>query len=320
MSRYLNKDGLTYFTQKIKDGTIVAGKANQVPASGITGVIPIEHIPQDAQERLIKVANQAARFKLTINDVQLGDTVQDVDTGLMWFVIDTSKLNSTDGYQEYTAGKASSAAKADSVEWSGLQNKPNNIEIIEDYQPLADNKFDTLKYVLETSYTDIYDNGVDGSDGSNDFGNVITFIDDATGHKGISKGRTIRSSHGWMVSGLKFFETNKTYNASKDNQGVITIGLSDFLPDVTGKKPSEINSSFGYYREDTARIPNALVITNIVTGTQDEPISQSQILLSSRGEIMNRTKLLNQDAWGEWEDYAESLTNTEIDEAIAAAK
>lgn len=317
MGKYLNEEGLTYFTSKIKDGTIVAGKANQVPASGITGVIPIEHIPQAAQERLIKVANQAARFKLTINDVQLGDTVQDVDTGLMWFVIDTSKLNSTDGYQEYTAGKASSAAKADSVEWSGLQNKPNNIEIIEDYHPLADNKFDTLKYVLETSYTDIYDNGVDDSD---DFGNVITFIDDATGHKGISKGRTIRASHGWMVSGLKFFETNKTYNASKDNQGVITIGLSDFLPDVTGKKPSEINSSFGYYREDTAQIPNALVITNIVTGTQGEPISHSQILLSSRGEIMKRTTLLNQDAWGEWEDYAESLTNTEIDEAIAAAK
>jgi hypothetical protein len=59
-------------------------------------------------ERLIPVANESARFKLTSDDVQEGDTVKELDTGLMYLVIDTSNLDNSSGYEVYTAGLASS--------------------------------------------------------------------------------------------------------------------------------------------------------------------------------------------------------------------
>ena len=88
-------------------------------ATKLTGMIPIASIPQGALERLVPVANQAARFALTADNVQLGDTVKEQDTGKMYYVVDTSKLNSEDGYEVYTAGAASS------VPWSGITGKPS---------------------------------------------------------------------------------------------------------------------------------------------------------------------------------------------------
>lgn len=83
------------------------------------GLIDLQYLPKGALERLVKVANQAARFKLTTSDVQLGDTVQEIDTGLMYIVINESKLSSADGYQIYTAGTASAVA------WTGVTGKPS---------------------------------------------------------------------------------------------------------------------------------------------------------------------------------------------------
>lgn len=89
-------------------------------ASKITsGTIDIARLPKGALERLVTVANQTARFALTSSDVQLGDTVKQLDTGVMYIVSDESKLSSADGYTEYTAGSATS------VPWSGVQNKPS---------------------------------------------------------------------------------------------------------------------------------------------------------------------------------------------------
>lgn len=91
-----------------------------VDASKITsGIINIERLPKGALERLVIVANKSARFALTSNDVQEGDTVKQTDTGVMYFVININKLNSEDGYSVYTAGSATS------VPWSGITGKPN---------------------------------------------------------------------------------------------------------------------------------------------------------------------------------------------------
>ena len=88
-------------------------------ASAITsGTFDIDRIPKGALERLIHVANQAARYALTTDDVQLGDTVQQDDTGVMYIVVNILALDSALGYQEYTAGTAAS------VPWSGVTNKP----------------------------------------------------------------------------------------------------------------------------------------------------------------------------------------------------
>ena len=83
------------------------------------GLIDLKYLPQGALERLVVVANATARLKLTTANVQLGDTVKETDTGLMYVVVDESKLNSEDGYQVYVAGRAAA------VDWTGVENKVN---------------------------------------------------------------------------------------------------------------------------------------------------------------------------------------------------
>ena len=79
-------------------------------ASEITsGTIDIARLPPAALERLHTVADQTARYALTTSTVQEGDTVKQLDTGVMYLVVDVTKLNSADGYTEYSAGTASKA-------------------------------------------------------------------------------------------------------------------------------------------------------------------------------------------------------------------
>ena len=93
-----------------------------------TGTIDIARLPQGALERLTIVADDTARFKLTKDKVQLGDTVKVTGTGLMYYVVDESKLSSGEGYEVYTAGSATS------VPWSGVTGKPSS------YTPSAHNQ------------------------------------------------------------------------------------------------------------------------------------------------------------------------------------
>ena len=86
----------------------------------LKGVISLDNLPAGALERLVKVANDTARFALTTNDIQLGDTVKVESTKMMYIVKDITKLNSEDGYEQYTAGMASS------VPWSGVTGKPSS--------------------------------------------------------------------------------------------------------------------------------------------------------------------------------------------------
>lgn len=116
----------------VKSGNATAGSANfnggaditinvpQLDATTLTGMVPIASIPQGALERLVKVANQTARFALTTGDVQLGDSVLQTDTGVMYIVVDTNELDNAAGYQEYKASTAMS------VPWTGVQDKPES--------------------------------------------------------------------------------------------------------------------------------------------------------------------------------------------------
>ena len=98
----------------------VSPKTHGHDASEISsGVLDIARIPVAALERLIPVADEAAMYALTVNDVQLGDTVQREDTGVMYRVIDVSNLDNSTGYKEYVAGAASS------VPWEGITGKPS---------------------------------------------------------------------------------------------------------------------------------------------------------------------------------------------------
>ena len=84
------------------------------------GLIPVSQIPPAALERIIIVANQAARYALTIAQAQNGDTIKQTDTGEMWYVVDQTNLNNSTGYSVYTAGAASSVA------WSGITGIPDS--------------------------------------------------------------------------------------------------------------------------------------------------------------------------------------------------
>lgn len=88
-------------------------------ADNIKGIIGIDHIPQAALERVVRVENSQARFALTENDIQLGDVVKEEDSGNMFFVVDVTNLNNSEGYMAFASGSAASVA------WSGVTDKPN---------------------------------------------------------------------------------------------------------------------------------------------------------------------------------------------------
>ena len=113
----------------VKVGNGIAGTANfnggadaaivipQVDASVVTtGTLPLSVLPQGALERLVKVADENARFALTTENVQLGDSVLQMDTDTMYIVIDTAQLNNNAGYEEYAAGTAVLAKTAEKVQ------------------------------------------------------------------------------------------------------------------------------------------------------------------------------------------------------------
>lgn len=73
------------------------------------GLIPINEIPPAAIERMVTVANDTARYALTTDDVENGDTVYVNATKIMYMVVDDTHLSTDAGYLEYSAGIATKA-------------------------------------------------------------------------------------------------------------------------------------------------------------------------------------------------------------------
>lgn len=103
-------------------GHTTADITGNYDATRLVGLVPIESIPPAALERLVIVANQAARYALTTASIQTGDTVKETDTGLMYRVKDDIQLGNAAGYEQYTAGQASA------VPWGGVSGKPTALQ------------------------------------------------------------------------------------------------------------------------------------------------------------------------------------------------
>ena len=95
------------------------------PVDKNSGYIPFKYLPPTVIERLTVVASIAARNALKNTQVQTGDVVKvladenDGNKTKMFYVVDDTKLNSSDGYSEFVVG---SAAK---VPWGGtIDNRP----------------------------------------------------------------------------------------------------------------------------------------------------------------------------------------------------
>lgn len=78
----------------------------QIPASKIDGVLNQNNIPDTVKKHLVSVADAAARKKLTSSQIQVGDTVYEQSTGLLYLVKDQTFLHSDSGYIVYTASLA----------------------------------------------------------------------------------------------------------------------------------------------------------------------------------------------------------------------
>ena len=98
---------------------VLSALTGTLDASKLTGTIDVARLPAAALERCVVVADDAARYKLTTANVQLGDTVKVTSSGLMYVVTNTAELDNAAGYTVYSAGTAAQ------VPWSGVTGKPS---------------------------------------------------------------------------------------------------------------------------------------------------------------------------------------------------
>ena len=278
----------------VKSGNATAGSANfngaanitinvpQLDATTLTGMVPIASIPQGALERLVKVANQTARFALTTDDVQLGDSVLQTDTGVMYIVVDINELDNAAGYQEYKASTAMS------VPWTGVQDKP------EAYPPSThQHPFTQITGTIAQSQI------ADGSIGAGKVGfNYAGSANQggaATSAVKLSTARTI-SLTGFVTGSTSFDGSgNVSINTSIAGGGIGTDNIEDDA--ITGDKLSN----------------NSVTTQHIVNGTiLDEDIANATI---TGTKLANQTitsgKIANQ-AVGTSQIANSAVTNVKI--------
>ena len=256
----------THAASDVTSGTFNIARIPNLDASKITsGTIDIARLPKGALERLVKVANQTARYALTTDDVQLGDTVQQLDTGVMYVVTDETKLDSADGYTEFTAGAASS------VPWTGVTGKPN------DYPPSSHTHtksqitdFPTLATVATSgSYNDLNNIPASFTPSSHTHGNLTN-----DGKIGTTANKPLITGTGGVVQAGSFGNSANTFCEGNDSRlsdartpvahthtksGVTDLLNSDFIPSANnsyslGSSSYQWNNLYAknYYYNGTA--------------------------------------------------------------------
>lgn len=201
-----------------------------------SGTIDIDRLPKGAIERMVYVKDDAARFALTTNTAQNGDTVKVTSTKKMFYVIDDTKLSSEAGYEPYTAESASA------VPWSGVTGKPTT------FTPKAHTHAISEVADLQETLTRLRQDV--NAKPSKDTNTTYSLIQDSTdGHKltfkgsdGSTKTVTIPDNdhNTWrdVVDGLDSTRTDASLSA---NQGrVLNEKFASYLPLSGGEMSGDI--------------------------------------------------------------------------------
>lgn len=198
-------------------------------ASKITsGTINIDRLPKAALERMVVVADDTARFKLTTATAQVGDTVKVTATNKMYLVKDDSKLNTEAGYEPYTAGYASS------VPWSGVTGKPNTFTPptssatvlggIKVGYPTSGKNYKVQLDSSGNAYVNVpwTDNNITYNEATADTLGLVKI-----GYASNGKNYAVLLANGKMYVNVPWTDNNTTYSqATSDNLGLVKIGYS----------------------------------------------------------------------------------------------
>ena len=144
-----------------------------IDASNVTGIFTIDQIPDQAKERMTVVDSTTAMLALTKDAVQTGDWifVQDADYPLLFVVIDDTKLNSLDGYQQMIENPPD-------LIWDNVQNKPTTYAQLGIEDDMDNSDVDSLVTSL-----------------NNEISNVQTVVDDLTTKMGAYSDDRVKSTH-----------------------------------------------------------------------------------------------------------------------------
>lgn len=198
-------------------------------ASKITsGTINIDRLPKAALERMVVVADDTARFKLTTATAQVGDTVKVTATNKMYLVKDDSKLNTEAGYEPYTAGQASS------VPWSGVTGKPSTFAPptssatvlggIKVGYPTSGKNYKVQLDSSGNAYVNVpwTDNNTTYNEATADTLGLVKI-----GYASNGKNYAVLLANGKMYVNVPWTDSNTTYTqATSDKLGLVKIGYS----------------------------------------------------------------------------------------------
>lgn len=110
----IRSNGITAGTAQVNGSNITIDLTNLDASTLTNGTIPFARIPKSAVEELIVVKNKKERLALTIEKVQNGDVVKELDTGNLYYVIKQEFLGTStpeDAFEEFSAGTAAQASK-----------------------------------------------------------------------------------------------------------------------------------------------------------------------------------------------------------------
>ena len=223
----------------------------KIDASKVSGVLSLDNIPQGALERLVPVKDDTARKALTSSDVQNGDVVKVQSTGLMYYVVDDTKLGNAStvesAFEAFTAGSASA------VPWEGVTGKPSfgKVATSNSYNDLDDKP--TIPTIPNLSK-----GTTSGS------GNVVTDVT-VSGHQiTLTKGITALTAHPTISMG-----TNGTDTASSPAHGGSFTVVSSISKDSNGHVTK--------YNTKTVNLPSETSLTKASDDSEGNVISDISV-------------------------------------------